>query len=245
MTLLLTTSWDDGHPLDRRLADLLARHGIGATFYCPLHNREGAPVMTGADLRALAGAGFEIGSHTHDHVYADRVPAAQWAEQVRRGKAALEACLGQAVAGFCYPGGVFGASQREVVRAEGFAYARTTVNLHADAGDDLFTLPTTLQLYPHARSVLWRNFLRHGRWPARWPLLQATSAPTLEARVLALLDTVQRQGGVLHLWGHSWEIEALDLWPGLDRLFALLAARIQPTDRLHNRALLQRLGRLP
>lgn len=245
MTLLLTTSWDDGHPLDRRLADLLARHGIGATFYCPLHNREGPPVMTGADLRELAGAGFEIGSHTYDHVYADQVPPSTWAEQVRRGKAELEAALGQAVAGFCYPGGVFGARQRETVMAQGFAYARTTVNLHAGVGDDLFALPTTLQLYPHSRSVLWRNFLRHGRWRSRWPLLRASAAPTLEARVLALLVPVQRHGGVLHLWGHSWEIEALDLWPQLDRLFALLAAHVPAADRLNNRALLQRLGRLP
>ena len=51
--LRFTTSWDDGHPLDLRLAELLATHGFSGTFYVPRGNREGRPVMTTAELRAL------------------------------------------------------------------------------------------------------------------------------------------------------------------------------------------------
>ena len=69
---LFTTSWDDGHPLDARVAELLSAHGFRGTFYMPLSNREGLPVMPPADVRRL-GQGFEIGSHTIDHCYLQTV----------------------------------------------------------------------------------------------------------------------------------------------------------------------------
>ena len=51
-TLRLTTSWDDGHPLDLRLADRLAARGFTGTFYVPRHNREGRPVLSAREVRA-------------------------------------------------------------------------------------------------------------------------------------------------------------------------------------------------
>jgi peptidoglycan-N-acetylglucosamine deacetylase len=41
----------------------------------------------------------------------------------------------------------------------------------------------------------------------------------------------------LHLWGHSWEIEAHGLWPVLDRALAAAAAATPPERRLTNHAL--------
>lgn len=32
---VVTSSWDDGHPLDLRVADLLARCGVKGTYYVP------------------------------------------------------------------------------------------------------------------------------------------------------------------------------------------------------------------
>src|SRR3989304_6864863 len=58
---IFTTSWDDGHPLDTRIAELLSRHGFQGTFYMPLSNREGLPVMPPGEMRRL-GQEFEIGS---------------------------------------------------------------------------------------------------------------------------------------------------------------------------------------
>jgi hypothetical protein len=34
----ITTSWDDGHPSDLRLADLLHKHSLRGTFYVPPEN---------------------------------------------------------------------------------------------------------------------------------------------------------------------------------------------------------------
>lgn len=37
---IVTTSWDDGHPSDLKLAELLKRYDVPATFYIPIDNRE-------------------------------------------------------------------------------------------------------------------------------------------------------------------------------------------------------------
>ncbi len=242
-----TTSWDDGHPLDLKLAHLLARHGMRGSFYCPLHNVEGLPVMAVADLRSLdrSEGVFEIGSHTRDHVYASGLAAVDWARQVARGKSELEDCLGHAVAGFCYPGGRRSVAAVLAVAAAGFAYARTTENLRCDCGDDPFAVPTTLQFYPHTRSVLLRNFLRQGVWRRRAAL--AASCLThaeFEARLQAAFAKCLRNGGVFHLWGHSWEVEALGLWPVLDRFLATVAATVPTHARFTNTGLLRQLGLL-
>lgn len=234
MSACFTTSWDDGHPLDQRLAERLARHGCGATFYVPLRNREGRPVMTGLELRAL-NAGFEIGSHTLDHAYADRMPPSAWAQQVIEGKRALEDQLGQAVPGFCYPGGRVTPQAVASVRAAGFAYARTIVNLHTAPGDDLFRAPTTLQLFPHSRAVLLRNWLRGGALGARaGAAAVAMRHGDWRERVLSLMRLARAHDASFHLWGHSWEIEQQGLWTDLETVLREAAGLYPPSARCSN-----------
>jgi len=61
----ITTSWDDGHPLDLRIAELLAKHGLRGTFYVPLENTRST--LSPAQIRDLSSA-FEIGAHTFHHL---------------------------------------------------------------------------------------------------------------------------------------------------------------------------------
>jgi peptidoglycan/xylan/chitin deacetylase (PgdA/CDA1 family) len=239
-----TTSWDDGHPLDRRLADLLARHGIRGTFYCPQRNRDGLPVMQPADLRALDGP-FEIGSHTLDHAYANRVPAPEWARLVVQGKAQLEDTLGHAVEGFCYPGGKRVIGSRAAVAAAGFRYARTTESFCQDVGRDPLQLPTTLQFHPHPRSVLLRNLVSGGRWGRRLALASVCLAEAdFESRLTRALQVCLTRGSGFHLWGHSWEIDRNGLWPLLDRFFGRVATQVPADSRLSNAGMLRHLGLL-
>ena len=39
-----------------------------------------------------------------------------------------------------------------------------------------------------------------------------------------MLERTLREGGVFHLWGHSWEIEREHQWDRLEELLALIAA---------------------
>jgi peptidoglycan/xylan/chitin deacetylase (PgdA/CDA1 family) len=237
-----TTSWDDGHPLDMRLADLLARFGFSATIYVPGSNREGLPVMTAEQLRQLD-AQFEIGSHTLDHSYANRMSSDEWRSQVVKGKTRLEDDLGHAVAGFCYPGGKMEADSRDIVFHAGFEYARSVENFWMQSRRDMFLMPTSLQFYPHSRSVLTRNFLRGRHWSERRGLwLAAMSANDLQARLRRCLTLAIDADSIFHLWGHSWEIEAIKAWKILEEFLAYAADHVPADCRITNGELAKKMG---
>lgn len=236
--LRFTLSVDDGHPLDLRLAGLLDRLGLQATFYVPAANDEGPPVMQPAELRVLAQR-FEIGSHTRSHRLLTRLDHAGARAQVNDGKQMLEDWLGRPVQGFCYPGGRYRGAHVALVREAGFTYARTTRNLRIDVGHRPFEVPTTLQFYPHPRAVLVRNFLSQGDWSARLPgLREALAGGDWLQRLYRLFEFAARRRGAFHLWCHALDLERLQLWEALERFLSHVAARVPPAGRLSNAALL-------
>jgi peptidoglycan/xylan/chitin deacetylase (PgdA/CDA1 family) len=237
--ILFTTSWDDGHPLDMRLADMLARHGFRGTFYMPLSNREGLPVLAPGDMRRLA-EGFEIGSHTLEHCYLQSVAELEARRQIVSGKDQVECILGRRVSGFCYPGGHYTSKHRQMVAEAGFEYARTVASFHRELLADPFAMPTTIQFYPHASSSLLRNFIRQGEWRRRTRLFAlAWGYRDLVMRLQGLLDYVCLHGGAFHLWGHSWEVERFEGWRQLESFLVYAKERIPAEDRLTNHEMLQ------
>lgn len=233
---LVTTSWDDGHPLDLRVAELLAKYGFRGTFYVPRRNREGRSVLSRREL-ALLGSGFEIGGHSFDHIRLTSVPPDEAARQVRAIKDAVENELGRSIAGFCYPGGAHDAAIRALVRAHGFRYARTIENLWLAPARDPFQLPTTLQLYRHPRSTYLKNLARGRHFLTRAPGARVVLRGHALGDVLrVLLDRAVAAGGVFHLWGHSWELEEHDLWGELESFLAYARDRVPPAQRVDNAA---------
>jgi peptidoglycan/xylan/chitin deacetylase (PgdA/CDA1 family) len=219
----VTTSWDDGYPADRRVAELLAKYGVGGTFYVPNRNIEGREVMSEADLLALS-QGFEIGGHTRDHVVLTRLSAGQIADQVNSNKAWIEDLIGQRVRGFCYVRGRYNPLVKLIVKESGFDYARTVKNFACELSGDLWEYPTTIQFFPHSRNVYMRNFLKGEKKPASVRLLvAAVTSRRLSARICSLVRLSADLGDYFHLWGHSWEVEALNLWSELEDVLKLLA----------------------
>jgi peptidoglycan/xylan/chitin deacetylase (PgdA/CDA1 family) len=240
---IFTTSWDDGHPLDVRLAELLCRHGFRGTFYLPLSNREGLPVMPPEAMRRL-GQSFEIGSHTIDHCYLNTVGAAEARRQIVGGKNQLEQILGCGVSGFCYPSGHCTLEHRQMVAEAGFDYARTTATFHRTLRADPFGMPTTIQYYAHNRSLCVWHFISRGEWGRRKALFWASLGwGDFMSRLRRMLDHVCVHGGVFHLWGHSWELERFDGWQQLDGFLRYAAELIPAEGRLTNREVLQHTGR--
>ena len=231
----LCLSWDDGHPADGRVAELMQCHGLRGTFFVPLSNVEGLPVLSGRELRQLAVQGFEIGGHGLDHRRLTSLPRAAAKRQIVDGKSRLEDMLGAPLAGFCYPGGRHDGFIRQVVAESGFRYGRTTAMFHLTAGHDPYRMPTTGQLHRHDGSALLRNWLRQGAGAGRLVrAVQQWQAADLAAHYAGLAGRVAQcqedqgqddQGkGVLHLWGHSWEIAAAESWDWLDGILAAIAA---------------------
>jgi peptidoglycan/xylan/chitin deacetylase (PgdA/CDA1 family) len=243
MTAVFTCSIDDGHPSDLRMAALLSKHGLRATFYIPLKNREGPPVMSADQIREV-GQGFEIGSHTLDHCYLNSVGMKEAKLQIDGGKSMLEYIIERPVTGFCYPGGKFNRQHLDLVRGAGFQYARTTANLCLDRGPCPFEVPTTIQFYPHTRNVYLRNFLQFGNWNKRAGAMKvAWNADNWLERIYLLFDHACGKGGAFHLWAHSHEIDQLELWQDLDDFFGYVASNIPRPQRLDNHALATTTGR--
>lgn len=223
--IMFTMSWDDGHPADLRVAEMMARHGIKGTFYVPIQNREGLPVMSLDSLRQLASL-HEIGSHTYSHCYLNTLSTGEAQREISSGKAALENMLGQSVTGFCYPGGKFTNKHVLSVCEAGFGYARGVENCRTDLVFDKFKMPTTLQVYPHKRSVYLRNFLSQGHWRRRAALLPVLMRGNeVLVRLINCFDVAQMRPGdsVVHFWGHSRELDAFGGWRVLEDFFLYLS----------------------
>lgn len=218
---IITTSWDDGHPLDERLMELLCRHGIAATFYVP--TRCDRTVMDAAAVRRLAATGAEIGGHTTNHGLLTRLPDTIALAEMADNRRHLEDQMGSAVSSFCYPCGYFSRRMMALAKQAGFARARTTMGLRTDHGTDPFALPVTVQLYPHGRGVHLRHALKEGNVRGLSSWLELGAPKTVGDVVERALARITRSGGVLHLWGHSWELEECGLWPLLDEVLARIA----------------------
>ncbi len=231
---IFTLSIDDGHPLDQKFADLLHRHNIPATFYVPLNNNEGHPVLQAQQLRELA-KHYEIGSHTLDHKSLTQLTNKKAWEQVMLGKIKLEEIIGQPLLGFSYPLGEQYRIHRKMAKAAGFTYARTINNMHIEIGDDPYGLPTTLQFFPHQRHVLIRNYFKQGHLEQRYQAFKiCLSQTSLLARVSALFDFAVHENHVFHLWCHSLDIEQHNLWRTLENFLSYVAEKTYPHQRLTN-----------
>src|SRR5438477_8313135 len=146
----LTTSWDDGHPLDFRIADLLSKYGLTGTFYIP--RRCQSPTMTEQQVRELSRY-FEIGAHTMHHVFLDQCGEQTGREEIEQSKKWVEQVTGRECSMFCPPGGKFNARRLAQISAAGFRAIRTVEMIsiaRPTLCNDLLIMPASLQAHPHS-----------------------------------------------------------------------------------------------
>jgi peptidoglycan/xylan/chitin deacetylase (PgdA/CDA1 family) len=215
----VTTSWDDGHKLDLRLADLLSKHGLRGTFYISPFNHEfdRRDLLTDREIRRI-GEGFEIGSHTLTHPELPNVPVATAVEEISGSKTLLENIVGTSMKSFCYPRGTYLPLHREIVKESGYLFARTVTRYAFDIADP-YEAATSLHAYNHWTD-LWKiaNF-------ARFKAADFLRCRQWDHLSNAMFDHVLEAGGIYHLWGHSWEIDAHGDWQRLDRALGYLSGR--------------------
>ena len=238
---LITTSWDDGHPLDLRLAAMLEAHGVRGTFYVPVE-RAGFPVMTGGQMRSLGEMGMEVGSHTMTHAVLTRLDRRRALDELTNSKTRLEDSIGEPVTSFCYPRGRFNRRVRGWAAEAGYRLARTTVAFRTETTFHPFAMPVSLQIFPHSPQVHFRHALKEwnlpglANWGVRWS--GETDLAGLAAR---MLDSILPNGGVFHLWGHSWEIERHGLWGAVERVLGVIRGRAE-ASYVTNGQLVERLS---
>lgn len=221
---IITTSWDDGHELDLRLADLLEKYNLEATFYIPKANTE-RPVMQPHQMRQLAQR-FEVGGHTVSHVRLGGISNKEMEEEVGGSFRWLADTTGKPPVSFCFPGGVYNRRSLAAVFAHGYRVARTTELLRTRPWLPNGTMPTTLQAYEHRSFTYVKHLAKRGRWIGLVRSLAQRQPTDLESLVEHFMNRIETNGGCFHLWGHSWEIEEHNLWPRLERLFSIIANRL-------------------
>lgn len=230
----ITTSWDDGHPLDLRVAELLTKYRLHGTFYIPKAAESGT--MTAAQVRELSCA-FEIGAHTLHHVVLTSTTDQQAWQEIIGSKSWVEENTGLPCLMFCPPTGKYSNCHLEMVRKAGYLGLRTVEMVSLDfprQKSGLMLLPTTIQAYPHSLLAFARNKIKRAAFGNMWRFVAhgcTTEWPTL-AR--SLLRQALTSGGVFHLWGHSWELQETGQWQRLDEVLRFMGEFASQAPALTN-----------
>jgi peptidoglycan/xylan/chitin deacetylase (PgdA/CDA1 family) len=219
----VTTSWDDGHSGDPRLAELLAGRGMTGTFYWTMQHPE-FTYPGPEETQALLDMGMEIGAHTMTHPDLTRLDPPQLKWELETSRSQLEDYIQQPIRTFCYPFGYFNRRVRDAVAEAGYELARTTESFRTTTGTDPYLVPVTMQVFPHGIRTHLTHSVRRRNLPglANW-LKRHRGSSDMDTIVAQSLDHVRANGGVLHIWGHSWELERFELWDDLERLLDTLA----------------------
>jgi hypothetical protein len=224
--IIVTSSWDDGHPLDLRVAAMLRARGLPATFYVSLASPDGKPLLGACDLRSLNAEGFEIGAHTVSHrVLAGLSGQPLWME-VRRSKQLLEEMLEEAVCMFCYPKGSYDRRTIRAVEKAGYEGARTVEMLSHRLTFKRYEMPTTVQAFPHRLINYAKNLGKRRKFVDLYRYLSGLrTCVNWVALGKKLFDDVLQEGGIWHLYGHSWEVEEMNLWNQLAEMLDYISRR--------------------
>jgi peptidoglycan-N-acetylglucosamine deacetylase len=218
--LIVTTSWDDGHILDIRLAKLLKKYAIKGTFYISPYDREfPANKLLSKEQTIAISSDFEIGAHTMTHPVLTKIPLQEATNEISVSKQYLEALCGKKVVSFCYPRGAYNKSLAQAVKKAGFTSARTVERYHFNITKDRFTCGTTFHCYRHYSDIhqiiKWSN----------WNPFKVIKNLNWENHAKQLFDHSLENGGVFHIWGHSWEIDANNDWERLERVLSYISKR--------------------
>lgn len=230
----MTTSWDDGDPRDNRVAELLTNYGMPGTFYVP--RKAPNTVMSDAQVRALA-QGFEIGAHTLTHPRLTELAEERAREEIAGSRQWIQNVTGRGCEMFCPPEGKFIAAHHRMAQEAGFSGLRTVELLSTDAPrqeGSLRVMPTSVQAHPHPRKAYVRNALKRRSITNLTSFARAGCAADWTVLARRLLERVQTQGGVFHLWGHSWEIDDHGQWAPLEDVLRMMASFAETVTPLTN-----------
>jgi peptidoglycan/xylan/chitin deacetylase (PgdA/CDA1 family) len=239
---VVTTSWDDGHPLDLKLAELLQKYDVPATFYIPIDNIE-RECMNPQQIREIARS-FDIGGHTYHHLALTKISLQEVEKEVVEGKKRLEDIIGREVISFCYPRGKYNDKTINIVKVAGFMGART-VRSATRRIKDPFKMSTTayaaswhLGLAPYFRQSMYSRDFRMFRFMLGNNLL----LNVWDKVAIKTLEFVVDNGGIWHLWGHSWEVEENKDWAKLEGIFHIVGSLSKEIKRIDNSQLLKMYG---
>ncbi len=196
-TKCLTLSYDDGQAFDRRLVEILNRHGVRGTFNLISGRLGGAPHIGAEEVKALY-AGHEVASHTLTHPHLAQCPLPAMLDEITMDRRNLEALVGYAVRGFAYPYGVYSDEVIRALMSSGIVYARTVESTH------IFFMP--------ADFMRWKPTCHHD-----------DHLMELGRKFLDLQSDVHLS--LMYVWGHSFEFDRNGNWQLMEDFCGLMGGR--------------------
>jgi len=115
-------------------------------------------LMDPDQIRAVVAAGFEVGSHTVDHVKLAGVSGSTLESEVTEARRIIEELIMQPVMSFAYPYGSFDGAAAEAVRAAGYRQACVTRDYSVW---DRYTLPRFFVGQQDTSARLLAKLVRH------------------------------------------------------------------------------------
>jgi len=204
----LTLSYDDGSEHDRKLIEIMEKHGLKGTFNL---NSSGFSPESEADIPAVqkrlelyTSTGNEIAAHGYRHMSLADVDPAMATDDVLRDRINLEKLLGKPVKGMAYANGNYSDTVVEILQNCGILYSRTTVSTEKfDIPSDWLRMPATCH---HGNSRLMELAKKFAEEPEKGYFWANT--PRL-----------------FYLWGHSHEFAAQDNWQIMEEFASYIGNR--------------------
>jgi peptidoglycan/xylan/chitin deacetylase (PgdA/CDA1 family) len=216
--VLFTSSWDDGHPLDVKIAGMLEEFGFVGTFYAST-GPKGRRLIRDEDL-ARIGRNHEFGVHGRTHRIFTELPRSALADEIQWAVEEMSRFgnVGHVVAP---PRGKIDKATRVFIGELGFAVRTGAIIGTTEVSGNSFE--PTFQLYPHVWTTIIRNCAYRRRIPTVALLLALARDGGVRDRFVALLRAAVRSQGGVHVWGHAADIERFDLWDALRSLLRAAA----------------------
>lgn len=184
---LVGLTFDDGYAdFAEYSMPVLQRYGFTATAFIVAgrlgaedirNDRSSKPLLTAGQVRLVADAGFEVGSHSMRHIPLPSATDSELNEEIANSRRILQQISGQDVSGFCYPNGYHDARVVSCVQAAGYEYA-CACGYSQSTGR--FALPRIYVGNDDSSARLWAKAIQYWlRWEYQGPgsrILAAISA---------------------------------------------------------------------
>ena len=193
----VTFSYDDGDKADRRLVDIFNNYGMKATSNLIPSRFDGETVVSSGELRSLYD-GHEIACHSYSHPHLARLPLTGQSREIALGRLSLERLSGRLVRGMATPYGEKNDDTLVAMKAAGMAYCR---NAGVSGG---LSVP--------ADFLDWTPSCHHTGAPA-----------VIEKFRNEWIHQPWQYGGLLFIWGHSFEFDRADNWELAEQICSSLA----------------------
>ena len=190
----LTLSYDDGQIHDKKLIEIMSKHGIKGTFNLNSNHyveNSDFPIKAEELKEIYLDTGNEIAVHGVDHLSLAITDPGEGTHSIVCDRENLEAITGRIIKGMAYANGSYSDDVCAMLRACGIKYSRTTVSTEKfDMPTDWLRLPATCHHYNPRLMELAHQFI------------EAPPYHYFPNRKLKLF----------YLWGHSYEFNNNDNW---------------------------------